>query len=509
VSTYHGHTEKGVTGLHSVKLTNTPTLFLYHFTLSRDIVSAKFVSHSADFSPPAFLGTSARSGITNTCSTKAAFRAAITLPQNDLSTARTCWTMSTLTHPSFRPNFSRQRSNSVPVFGLVNVSAEERSVLFNAAERATARRRRPVSVDSPGPAMSKGYDPESIQPRAFNFSTPSRRGFGGSHLRNAVPSIVSEQSTPSDEDEITPTRDDSKPLPALPLESMTETPTTSLENMDQRPVVAEQTQSAVSSPSSSPISPRRQVPNQTLKAYADGLFLFTRSRLQTAAPQNLKSLGLSVDSSSEESPPPTPELEEDEVREMSPVRPPLRSQFSDWSATTTDSEDDYDGYLSSAPASPHTPDMNTSLLSPDSFFGVDITPRVAQRTQWTSLSSARPSSGIEAAAPQSLRSSTTFGTTSANSTSDTFSYFTGFDSVTAAVETTSSQNHTPLELLQSPYYTPSRTQPPLPNSHASHSEPTSSVSDFTPFYRVEGLTPGMDEMIDLSRPPSWLVRAIG
>jgi hypothetical protein len=415
--------------------------------------------------------------------------------------------MATLSHSFNRPAFSRQRSNSAPAFGLFNVSAEERSVLFNAAERATARRRRPVSVDSPGPTMFKGYDVESIQPKAFNFSTPSRHGFVGSKLRNALPRIVSDQPMPSDEDETTPTKDSSKPLPSLPEESMDETRTDSL---DQTPVVVERHPSAANTTLSPPISPRRQVQNQTLKAYADGLFLFTRSRLQTTAPQNLKSLGLTLDFGSEESPPPTPELEEEdeEVREMNSIRPQLRSQFSDWSATTTDSEDDYDGYLSSAPASPHTPDMNTDLLSPDSFFNSEITPRVAQRTQWTTLSSARPSSEAEAAL-ESFRSSTNTASTSANSTSDAFSYFTGFDSVTASVETRFSQNDSPLELLRSPHYTPSRSQPLLPNNFSSHSEPTSSVSDFTPFYRVEGLTPGMDEMIDLSRPPSWLVRAIG
>jgi hypothetical protein len=412
--------------------------------------------------------------------------------------------MSTFSHSFSRPTVSRQRSNSVPVFGLVNVSAAEASVLFSAAERATARRRRPASVDSPGPSVSYNYDVRSIQTKVFNFSTPSRCGFGSSPLRNPVPSIASEHSTPS-EDEITPTNDDSKPLPPLPQDREVESP--ALNFMDQEPIVAVRPPSGASLFSSPPLSPRRQVPNQTLKAYADGLFLFTQSRLQTAAPENLKSLGLTLDMDYDGSAPPTPELEEEDVRELSPRRPELRSQFSDWSGTTTDNEDDYDGYLSSAPPSPHTPDMEIGLLSPDSFFNAEVTPRVVQRTQWATLSSARPSSGIEAAS-QSLRSSDTHATTSSTSTSDSFSYFAGFDSVTNAVETGFSSNDSPLELLQSPYRTPPRTQPPRQNSFLSHSEPTSSVSNLTPFYRVEGLAPGMDEMNGVSRPPSWLVRAI-
>jgi hypothetical protein len=413
--------------------------------------------------------------------------------------------MSTLAHSFGRPLLSRQRSNSVPAFSLVNVSAEEASVIFSAAERATARRRRPVSVDSPGPDLFRGYDTDSISPLVFNFSTPSRRGLSGSCLKYRVPSIASEPSIHSD-DEITPTKDDSKPLPSLPHEHMNQTPVSSKDNTDRRSEDLVRPPLDTSVLSSPTMPPRRQVQSPTLKAYADGLFHFTQSRLQTAAPNNLRSLGLTLDTSMDESPPPTPELEEEEVTEMRTRRPPLMSKFSDWSATTTDAEDDDDddddGYLSSAPASPYTPEMDSGLLSPDSFFNADVTPRVAQQTQWTSLSSGRPSSSIEAA-PRSQRSSNPFVSTSSNSTSDSFSYFAGFDSVTDAVETGFSHNDSPIELLQSPYHTPSRTVPPCPSNHDTRSDPTSSVSNSTPFYCAED-----DEMFSLSRAPSWLVRAI-
>jgi hypothetical protein len=413
--------------------------------------------------------------------------------------------MSTLAHSFDRPLLSRQRSNSVPAFSLVNVSAEEASVIFSAAERATARRRRPVSVDSPGPGLFRGYDKDSISPLVFNFSTPSRRGFSGSALKYRVPSIASEPSIHSD-DEITPTKDYSKPLPSLPQEHVNQNHISSKDNTDQQSEAPVRPPLDISGLSSPTMPPRRQVQSPTLKAYADGLFHFTQSRLQTAAPSDLRSLGLNLDTLMDESPPPTPELEEEEeeVTEMRTRRPPLSSKFSDWSATTTDTEDDddSDGYLSSAPASPCTPDMDIGLLSPDSFFNADITPRVAQQTQWTSFSSARPSSGIESA-PRSQRSSNPFLTTSSNSTSDSFSYFAGFDSVTDTVETGFSHNDSPIELLQSPFHTPSHTVPPCPNNHDTRSDPTSSVSNSTPLYCAED-----DGLFSLSRTPSWLVRAI-
>lgn len=393
-----------------------------------------------------------------------------------------------------RPTISRKRSNSVPVFGHVYVSQEEASVLVNAAERATARRqRRPASVDTPGPAVYNSYDADSLPSKPFNFSTPSRYGVGASSLRDTARSTASSVKysarrsespvSSEDEDEKTPT-DVSKPLPPPPQD----TPA-------NRPVVVVRPPSALSLPPSPPFSPRRQVANETLKAYADGLFSFTQNRLKTAAPQNLRALGLAQDIDEEETPPPTPELEQeqngnDDVAEMRRRPSLLRSKFSDWSSTTADTDTD-DGYPSSPPSpEPRTPDGETDLISPDSFFSVESTPRVVQRSQWATLSSARPSSGVNA---WSMDSPTQISSTSS---AEPFSYFAGFDSVTTAGETRFSETMSSVEAMQPPQY-----------NMTSHSQPPTSSATSTPYYRHDSLTP-LEEPLSLSRPPSWLIKAI-
>lgn len=390
-----------------------------------------------------------------------------------------------------RPMVSRQRSNSLPCFSLVNVSAQEASVLISAANRASARRRRPVSVDSPGPATYRSYNPEDIPRRNFHFSTPSRHGFGTSSLRHAVrPSTSSQSATnscgTSEDSEITPVADD-KPLPPVP-EAGTR----------QRPVTATSSPPVSNLPSTPPFSPRRQVANPTLKAYADSLFSFTQNRLHTAAPQKLKVLGLSHEINLMESPPPTPELENDddgedddeEIYEPTHQRPMLQSHFSDWSGATDSDADD--AFLSSRPSSqPRTPEEETGMLSPDSFFNVDVTPRVAQRTQWTALSSARPSSNIAAVSP--LDSLTHPVNSTSSSERDSFSYFAGFDSVTSAAQSRFSQTISPLEALQVTH-----SQAPNSNTNPPTSRNQPSRSNSKP------CTP----MNEMSQPPSWLLRTI-
>jgi len=381
-----------------------------------------------------------------------------------------------------RPTFGRQRSNSVPALGLVNVSAEEAGILFSAAERATARRKRPVSVDSPGPVVNTGYDSESLPQRTFNFSTPSRYGLGGSPLKNAQSkSLVIESS----EDE------DIEPTPPPTQSTIPSAPTVSI-----RPP------SDSSTLPPSPISPRRQVNNPTLKAYADGIFLFTQSRLNTASPQTLQTLGLKRDPSM----PATPELEGG-ITELRPQRPVLRSQFSDWSQTTMDTDADRE-YLSSAPPSePTTPGDESGMMSPDSFFS-EVTPRVAQSSQWTSLSSARPSSGAEGVLrPFDSPYRRSQIQSASTSTSESFSYFTGFDGATAATTTRLSRDFSFVDASRSSY-TPSRIQSSSRgNNMAPQSEPSSVASNSIPLTGSGPHTP-FGEALDLSRPPSWLVRAI-
>ncbi|TID24111.1 hypothetical protein E2P81_ATG02417 [Venturia nashicola] len=415
-----------------------------------------------------------------------------------------------------RPAFSRQRSNSVPVqFSLVNVSDEEASVLFSAAERAMARRRRPVSVDSPGPIINNTHDRADVPKRAFNFSTPSRFGIGKSPLRHAVARISMDDAVKAEKEndnldvmlqhecEETPSYEvEPAPIPSRELLC------TSRELLCTSSMVSVRPPSSSSTTSSQdPISPRRQVAGPNLKAYADGLLLFTQSRLNNVAPQVVYSSGHRSDSSV----PPTPDLiheYEQDVMELSFERPALRSHFSNWSSTTDETVEDDDDAASrrmsfASSIEPRTPDEEFDMISPDSFFNEEATPRVRQTAEWTSVSPARPSSQIVTTA--NLRHSYLSSSSSImnDPSSESFSYFTGFDSVSAAASSQFSASPFDHQILQTP---------PTPSGIPSRmqSRPSSSASSLTPLSyesRRRSRTP-MGAAMDLSRSPSWLVRAV-
>ncbi|KIW01094.1 uncharacterized protein PV09_07381 [Verruconis gallopava] len=379
-----------------------------------------------------------------------------------------------------RPFLSRQRSNSVPAFGLVNVSAEEAGMIFSAAERATARRKRPLSVDSPGPVVEKDYDPSSLPATTFNFSTPSRLGLGASPLRNvqrseSVRTLQSDSSsatltTNGNEDEIEPT-----PLASTFPASAAEPTNFSL-------------------PSSQ--SSRRMVDNPVLKAYADGLFRFTQNRLNSAAPETLRTLGLRRDPSL----PSTPDLDVNELPR--PTRPVFRSQFSDWSSTRASSVAQPSS--PSTPSEPLTPsDEHSNLMTPDSFFA-EITPRVAQTAQWAASLSLSRTSSNNGNGSTFLMDSPTIGManlerTDSVTSSEAFSYFAGFDSVSEAAGTRLSND-------MSPYGQHLRT----PSSNfLSRSQPSSSASNHPPYNLHQQAQSPYGEMKSLSRTPSWQVPALG
>lgn len=380
-----------------------------------------------------------------------------------------------------RPYLGRQRSNSVPTLGLVNVSDDEASMLFSAAERATARRKRPVSVDSPGPVIEAAYKQEQLPERTFNFSTPSRHGFGKSPLRH-VQRSASVSTLASD-----------------PTITSTSSPGSDPEDMEPTPL-ASQFPSSVRSPGpqalpTSPLSPRRVAPNPVLKAYADGIFNFTQTRLNSAAPETLKTLGLRRDPSL----PATPELDVNEI--PTPQRPVFRSQFSDWSSTRASSV--FEPSSPSSPAEPRTPDDQTALMTPDSFFA-EVTPRVSQTAQWAaSLSSARASSNL--GGDTFFIDSPTMGTTLSRqrtdsvTSSEAFSYFAGFDGATEAAGTRLSHDLSPIARQ---YRLQTSTRMP-------RSTPTSSVSNHPPYTLYQQAHSPYAEMASLSRTPSWQVPAVG
>lgn len=404
-----------------------------------------------------------------------------------------------------RPTFSRQRSNSVPaLFSLANVSDEEACVLFSAAERATARRRRPVSVDSPGPIINNTHYQADVPKRAFNFSTPSRFGIGKSPLRNTVARILVDQIVePEKEEEKSEVvvQEEDEETPSYEVEPA---PIPSRELLSPDCMISIRSPSSCSNASSQdPTSPRRQVADQNLKAYADGLLLFTQSRLNNVAPQTVYLPGQLSDSSV----PPTPDLvHEQDVMELRFQRPTLRSHFSNWSSTTGETEEDDEAesrrmsFASSM--EPRTPDEESDMISPDSFFN-EATPRVLQATEWTSISSARPSSQISATANLRYSYASSSSNTMNDPNSESFSYFTGFDSVSAFASSQFSASPFDHQVLQTP---------PTPSGIPSRmrSRPSSSANNFTPFSRESRRRPHtpMGEAMDVSRPPSWLVRAV-
>jgi hypothetical protein len=375
-----------------------------------------------------------------------------------------------------RPYLSRQRSNSVPTFGLVNVSAEEAGILFSAAERATARRKRPVSVDSPGPVMEKTYDVEQIPARTFNFSTPSRLGFGSSPLKHilrsdSIHTVASERTLPSPQSE-----EDLGDVEATPLAATF--PSSS--NLPRSPLTE-----------TSPLSPRRVVDNSVLKAYADGLFTFTQCRLNDAAPTTLRTLGLKR----EPSLPSTPVIDVDELPR--PPRPAFTSQFSDWSSTRASSI--FGASSPPSPLEPRTPEDQSGLMTPDSFFA-EITPRVAQTAQWAAaMNSARASSNLGGSffLDSPTISSLQLQRTSSATSSEAFSYFAGFDGATEAAGTRLSNDLSPLAR-----------QARLQNSgFIPRSQPGSSASNHVPYMHHQASSP-YNDMMSLSRTPSWQVRAV-
>jgi hypothetical protein len=231
-----------------------------------------------------------------------------------------------------------------------------------------------------------------------------------------------------------------------------------------------------------------------LKAYADGLFSFTQTRLNDAAPETLRTLGLRRDPSRSA----TPDLEV-EVNELpKPPRPVFRSQFSDWSSTRASSV--MEQSTPPTPLEPRTPDDQYTLMTPDSFFA-EITPRVAQTAQWAAaLSSARASSQLNG--DTFFLDSPTMGIsqpqrTSSVTSSEAFSYFAGFDSVGDAAGTRLSTDLSPIARqfrLHTAGFMP-------------RSTPTSSASNHPPYTLYQQAHSPYAEMTSLSRTPSWQMSA--
>jgi len=322
--------------------------------------------------------------------------------------------------PPTRPDVGRQRSNSLPV-GLLSMNGQEAGMMFSAAERATARRRKLVSVDTPswmnGPS-------ETIR----QSSRPStRRTVKQSQFRQVTQVRISQsyQAKPS------------RALQDLDASQVTNARSTS-----------PSTDFLLKSLPISPASPtKRQVSTRSLKTYADGLFQFTQNALVAKIPQLA-------------SPPQSPNIFEDVFSDELALsktpshsqRPSLESKFSDWSISTGNS----DSRRSSVDmSSPQPIELDSSLMSPDSFFaGLEETPRrrdflrETQGSGYASSATYDPPLGMPALTPLSR-------VAKVKSTKEEFSYFTNFDQYLDRGEPESLEiNLSPIEVANSPITPP-------------------------------------------------------
>jgi len=143
------------------------------------------------------------------------------------------------------------------------------------------------------------------------------------------------------------------------------------------------------------------------------------------------------------------------------------------------------------------------MMTPDSFFS-EVTPRMQQTAQWTAMASGRPSSQLEDDSfylESPFRPPTWQHRTDSVKSSDVFSYFTGFDSVTEAAGTRLSNDMSPSEKL---WTSASRLQH---SQGIPRSSPGSAASNYTPFMHAQSSSP-YAEMMALSRTSSWQISAM-
>jgi hypothetical protein len=279
--------------------------------------------------------------------------------------------------------------------------------------------------------------------------------------------------------------------------------------------------SSVASPrtlfNSLPMSPRRQVPSRTLKNYADGLFMFTQNRLNSAVPQLHEPKSEQVPSIQIEEAPILTEIVEG-------GRPPLQSHFSEWSVQSRDSD------TGALPASWHTPappsDFDFGLMSPDSFFGeaAQTTPQFGWAECRSGGSGSTYASSGTYEPPSSFPSSTPASQVSTKQTMDEelsyFANYTQYFGNDRSSTVTQILHERPESLLirlspmeiQSPR-TPPRVsfarqradtaiRDPVKVGTCSTPEPRSKTSPSTPFEQMQ--------VADVAvRVPQWLVGAIG
>jgi hypothetical protein len=334
-----------------------------------------------------------------------------------------------------RPAVSRQRSNSLPV-GLATMNAQEADMIFSAAEKATARRRRIASVDHAALVEEDVPDNTGFSP------LPTTSTIKPSPLRNVT---TQKRDRPSTSESVQTIIAHSRGLCDLDPNQQSDG--------EKSPSATSPTEFIFKSLPVSPVSPtKRLVQTRSLKNYADGLFQFTQTRLVSHIPQ----IGSPTFENNFD------ELDSSTSTSTHTARPSLDSHFSDWSISTRDVES-----RRSSLAGQDTPpvEIDPALLSPDAFFSTfEDTPRrknfnirLSNNSGYASSETYDPPSGLPPPTPPSRYS---------KSQAEDFSYFTNFDKYIdqdAIVEADSINLEppeslaiklSPIEVLNSPYTPP-------------------------------------------------------
>jgi hypothetical protein len=283
------------------------------------------------------------------------------------------------------PVLSRQRSYSLPP-GVALMSAEEATIIFSAAERATSRRRRMASVDTPftverQPRVESGSNSslEGLTPAPMTLQNISNDLINAAdHNQVAVRGEVDRQSPCPWGTDGAATKADlqsTEPFPSVPL---------------------------------FPTPPRRLVTSPLLKTYADGIYEYTRSCLTTVVPRFRVGSVISDE-----------HFDHDQISSARPIsRPRLESRFSDWSITTCDSSLSRQGSRTVTPGP-----LDGDVKSPDPFSNF--------RAKEPSKSDVDGSGVITYASSEADIPSSTLPPPTPHShprpRDDEFSYFTNFD----------------------------------------------------------------------------------
>jgi hypothetical protein len=347
---------------------------------------------------------------------------------------------------SHRPYIpQRQRSTSLPP-GLACMNTQEAVIIFSAAEKATARRRRIQSVDTPAWAESDANtssEPTPMPSASTIKPSPLSQFMNSSGIHHAAEMAQNMTGQQPRRQTLQPMTVHISP-PATP-----DLDASFPDDLDH----------------SLPVSPRRQVASRSLKDYADGLFQFTQNRLTSTVPNvPVQALLQSIEITEE---PVSSQLDKF-------PRPGLQSRFSDWSTVGMNSQaPTRDQSRRSSLATP--PEVDIGLMSPNSFFGAgQATPKLGH----SGASSARtfassPTYDPPTKMPEATPPSRPVPVQVSNS--EEFSYFANFDSFYNRESATGIDNE---ESTQS-----SEEQPEAMIIDLSPFEQTASASPMIPFQR--------------------------